>query len=62
MTFIISANQYFNSTLVRLKAVLDDTDIPTEIYFNSTLVRLKVLYPAAKSTLLRHISIPHWFD
>jgi len=52
----------FNSTLVRLKASLDQASSLDAICFNSTLVRLKVDLFRADRHQSRPVSIPRWFD
>ena len=51
----------FNSTMVRLKVGMYVAAELCESNFNSTMVRLKDLFPSC-SIILRHISIPLWYD
>ena len=51
----------FNSTLVRLRRMEGTLQDPHHPRFNSTLVRLRPR-PDVHPVVIRHVSIPLWFD
>ena len=51
----------FNSTMVRLKGIIEHLESQEGLCFNSTMVRLKEGLPRLKA-LSNTVSIPQWFD